>query len=320
MVVMKLKFCVILSTLSLILATPLSFQNANALDDSKVIRGKLTIADSRRYPFFFFGGEDVGWFKMKFVGEQLKVVKIRMNEPPRKGYQYLVGFSGSDSGSRILKNDAEHPFGISYSYSPDQRAIVLRDIPHIKSIPDFLVVYENDYSRSIDGIAIGFEALPDPTNLNPKPTTFKHDEALIVSTIGVTYEWKVGERIEIDPNLINIGNETITLTTYYLPFIVNVYTTKGNIAWLFSCGMPDLGNTAVLEPGIPWGMLEALGTSKEMTTGNCYDIKLHEPGEYVIISHTSFFTVKKGGTTDGETPKSIHAGVYSQPVTIKVLS
>jgi hypothetical protein len=318
---MKLKLYAILSILSLILATPLSFQNVNALHDTKVIKGKVTIADSTRYPFFIFGGEEVGSFKMKFVGDRLKVVKIEMNESPRNGYQYHVGFSGSGVGHRVLKNSMEHPFGVPYTYSPDQSAILLNDIPNIRSIPDFLIVYENDYSNSIYGKGIGFAALPNPKNLNPEPTTYEYDGATIISNVDVKkYEWKLGERIEIDPKLINIGNETITLTTYYLPFIVNVYTVKGNYAWLFSCGIPDIGNTAVLEPGVPWGMQEAHGLAKERTAGNCYDIKLHNAGEYVVISHTSFFTVKKGGITDGEeTPKSIHADIYSKPVAIRVL-
>ena len=302
---MKLKLYAILLILSLLIASSLFLHNANALDDTKVIKGKLTIADSKRYPFFIFGGEEVGSFKMKFVGDRLKVVKVVMDEPPRKGYQYLIGFTDDGTGHRVLKNDVEHPFGITYSYSSDQRTIVLKDIPHIHSIPDFLVVYENDYSRSIYGKEIGFAALQNPANLNIGHTRFEYEDAVVVHTMEVDrHEYKVGETVKIKFKLINIGNETITIAHGEPPFTVNVYSPKGNYAWLFSCAYLDIYRTTVLVPGVPWG-LEG--------PQNCYDIKLSKLGEYVIISYSDLSVYEEGMS-------HLDSRVYSNPVAIKVVS
>lgn len=319
MLLMTLKLYAATSILLLILAAPLSVQDVNA-SHFKFIKGKLNDA-TELWPS---GGEEVGSFKMKFINDRLSVLKIEMKKPPRDGYQYIVGFMDALSGLRVLKANPDYPFGASYSYSSDGRVIVMRELSHINHIYDLLLVNENDFSRSLDGKRIAVASLPDPTNLNPKHDKLEHSGAILVSTIDLQkQEYEVGERIEVDPKLLNMGNETITVMTRIAPYMINVYSPKGNLVETFSCAILDAGGfLATIEPLGSWTLQDESVPEFYRNTlpKNCYDIRIDKAGEYLIITYWYTFLIVENGTVINEKEADpFRGGLYSKPVAIRVL-
>lgn len=142
---------------------------------------------------------------------------------------------------------------------------------------------------------------------DPEPTKYEHEGAVIVSSVDVAkYDYKIGERVEIRPKLLNIGNEAITIMHGDPPFMVNVYSPFGIPAWSYPYPRLDIGIIVKLEPGVPYSW------QKEKIQER-YDIRLYFPGEYEIVSHTEFVIQEKG------VPMLKTGEVYSKPVTIRVL-
>lgn len=142
---------------------------------------------------------------------------------------------------------------------------------------------------------------------DPEPTRFEYDGAVVVSAIDLEkYQYKVGERIEIKPKLINIGNEPLTITHADPPFIVNVYSPLGVPAWSYPYPTLLSGTIVKLEPSVPYSW-------EEEKIQERYNIKLYMPGEYKIVSYSHFVIEETAG-------QNLKTGdVYSKPVIIKVV-
>lgn len=140
-------------------------------------------------------------------------------------------------------------------------------------------------------------------------TRYEYEGAIIVSTIDLDkHEYKMGERIDIKPKLINVGNSTITILHGDPPFLIDVYSPVGTTAWSYPNPTLLVGQIAKLEPGVPYEWDE------QMINERYGDIRLYFPGEYKIVSHSKF-VIEEPGSTD--LPKA--AEVYSEPVSIRIL-
>lgn len=139
------------------------------------------------------------------------------------------------------------------------------------------------------------------------PIRFEYDGAVVVSAIDLEkYQYKVGEKIEIEPKLINIGNEPLIITHADPPFIVNVYSPLGVPAWSYPYPTLLSGTIVKLEPSVPYGW-------EEEKIQERYNIKLYIPGEYKIVSYSHFVIEETAGQN------LITGDVYSEPVIIKVV-
>jgi hypothetical protein len=100
-----------------VLAISLSIEDAEALTGIKVIKGEITAAGDNSS----LVGHALGKFKMK-ISDYYKIIilKIEMNEPPKEGHQYFVGFWESQAqqggslfgseGTVITVEDLEIPY------------------------------------------------------------------------------------------------------------------------------------------------------------------------------------------------------------------
>lgn len=138
------------------------------------------------------------------------------------------------------------------------------------------------------------------------PTQYEYGNAVIISTINLDKtEYKIGEKVQIKPELTNIGNETVTILHGDPPFLIDVYSSFGKMAWSFQ-SQDDIGQIAKLEPQVPYRWDE----EKIQTR---YDIRLYIPGEYKIVAHSEFVIQERGSE------KLVIAKVYSKPVPIKIV-
>lgn len=142
---------------------------------------------------------------------------------------------------------------------------------------------------------------------DPEPTRFEYDGAVVVSAIDLEkYQYKVGERIEFKPKLINMGNKPITIVHADPPFIVNVYSPLGVPAWSYPYPILLSGAIVKLEPNIPYSWDEERIQQR-------YDIRLYMPGEYKLVSYWHFVVEESAG-------ENLQTGdVYSEPVIIKIV-
>jgi len=299
---MKLKFYAMVSIILLMFGV-LSMQDAYG-SHFKVIKGKIT-APCHNMPF---GGEEVGSFKMKTIKKGLahwiESLKISM-KTPSKG-EYIVGFMGLGSKPSIL---SEAVVKVD-EYRNDGQVMMVHD----KQMPQFdnvLFVAERDpKDPSLQWSMInitGSAYLISPTKSFPDPNKFQYKNATIVHVIEVgKQEYKIGERLELNPKLINIGNETLTIAHGAPTFIVNVYNSKGIPVWLHS-GSLLVAIFAKLEPGIPY-----YGSQGKIQ--GMFDIRLCVSGEYKIMSYSEFDLYDPSGALVGE------GKVYSEPVVIKVIA
>jgi hypothetical protein len=139
------------------------------------------------------------------------------------------------------------------------------------------------------------------------PTSFKHNGAIVSSAMSLgKNEYKVGERIDFRPALINTGNETITISHADPGFVVDVYGPLGIPVWSYQYPMLDVAHIKELEVAVPYFWSEDLMKER-------YDIRLYIPGDYTIVSHTEFLIEEPGSSTLEE------GLVYSKPVTIRIV-
>lgn len=302
MVLMRLKLYAIMSILSLILTTSLLNQDADA-SELNVIQGKLT-ASCGSMPF---GGEEVGSFEIRKTtrgfDDWIEFLRIDMKEPPSKG-EYLVGFM--DIGSRPSKLP-EAVVEVD-EYRDNGRVMIVRDksMPSLNSV---LFVAERDpkdlgLQWSFINI-VGTAYLVPPIDSFPKANKFEYKNATIIHTLDVAKnEYKVGEKLELKPKLINIGNQTVRIIHGHPLFIINAYDSSGKAVWVDSGIILTIGISAELKPGVPYG-----GSEYNLQKG--YDIMFCKPGEYKIVSYADFSIEEKAA--------SFHnLKIYSEPVTIKV--
>ncbi|MEM3097879.1 MAG: hypothetical protein QXU32_04085 [Nitrososphaerales archaeon] len=300
---MKLKFYAIVSIILLMFGVS-SMQDAYG-SHFKVINGKLTAPCYNMQ----FGGEEVGSFKMKIskkgLEDWIESLKIVMKTPSNG--EYVVGFMGL--GSRpsklpeaLVKVD---------EYRNDGQVMIVHDKPMPKLDNVLFVAARDprDLGSQWSTINItGSTYLAPSIKLFQVPTKFQYKNATIVHLLEVGKpEYKIGERIELKSKLINIGNETLTITHGAPLFIVNVYNSKGVPAWLHSGSTLPIAIPVKLEPGVPYY------GSKEEIQERYYDIRLCALGKYKIISYAHFDVEEK------EVSKLKTGKVFSEPVTIRVV-
>lgn len=139
------------------------------------------------------------------------------------------------------------------------------------------------------------------------PTSYEHEGAIITSRIDADKEvFGIGERVDIVPQLINIGNKSVTISHSDPAFIIDVYNAAGAKVWAYQFPQLSVAHIAELKPDIPYKWDEEKVRER-------YDIRLSFPGQYKIISHTEFLIEEPG---KAELEKGI---VYSEPILITVV-
>ncbi len=139
------------------------------------------------------------------------------------------------------------------------------------------------------------------------PTSYEHEGAIITSRIEAPKEvYRVGERVDIVPRLINAGNNNITISHSDPAFIIDVYNAAGVKVWVYQYPQLSIGSVVELKPGVPYSWDE--DKMKER-----YDIRLSLPGQYKIVSHTEFLIEEPGKA-------NLEQGlIYSEPIIITVV-
>lgn len=139
------------------------------------------------------------------------------------------------------------------------------------------------------------------------PTSYEHDGAIITSRVDVSKkEFKIGERVNIVPQLVNIGNKSVMISHSDPAFIIDVYNAAGAKVWAYQFPQLSVAHIAELKPDTPYKWDEDILRER-------YDIRLSFPGQYKIISHTEFLIEEPG---KAELEKGI---VYSEPILITVV-
>lgn len=298
---MRLKFYAMVAIL-LMVSTPV-FQNTNALEYN-TFEGKLSASCGSMQ----FGGQEVGSFEIRKskrgFNDWIEFLRIEMKEPPNKG-EYLVGFM--DVGSRPGKL-TEAVVEVD-EYRDNGRVMIVRDksMPSLNSV---LFVAERDpedlgLQWSFINI-VGTAYLLPPIDSFPKANKFEYKNATIIHTLDVAKnEYNVGEKVDLKPKLINIGNQTVGIIHGHPLFIINAYDSNGKAAWVDSGIILDIGISAELELGVPYG-------GSEYNLQKRYDIMFCKPGEYKLVSY-AYFSIEEEGAS---LPHNLQ--IYSEPVTIKV--
>lgn len=149
-----LKFYTIGLALLLIIAATLSVQDVGALTGVKVVKGKLTTpADYRP-----FGGEEVGKFKMKISKDHGNILKVEMNRPPEKGYEYLVGTMDESTGYR----------DVFTGFRSESKVIMLKDL-WLPGRGSVLFVTEHFKYDTVNYGGTYIAAAPVPELTDPSP-------------------------------------------------------------------------------------------------------------------------------------------------------
>lgn len=154
-------------------------------------------------------------------------------------------------------------------------------------------------------------ALVDLTPDKFKPietTTLEHNGATLQFVLHTDKsEYVTGENIEINPQIMNVGTDPITIVHGDPPFIITVYDQKNKTTWEYPYPTLDIGYEVTLEPNMPY-----MWTKEKIDER--YKIKLNNTGIYNIVSYASFGLHEE----DVDSLQSWH--LYAEPMKISVKS
>lgn len=148
-----------------------------------------------------------------------------------------------------------------------------------------------------------------PDEFKPiETTTLEHNGAILQFVLHANkLEYVTGEDIKIDPQIINVGTDPLTIVHGHPPFFITIYDQNNKTVWEYPYPILDIGYEVTIEPHIPYNW------DKEKLDES-YKIKLNDTGTYNVISYASF------GLHEEDIDPLQTWYLYSEPLKITVKS